>query len=120
MKQDFFFEKKKQKTFTSSAAPTIQARPRIDEPAQDIKVFWFFSSAKNMLPASSGVAGYLPQPARRRAAVAFSFTPSEACGYSAESLASASQASLPSFMAIRELATPSRATWPVGDFGARA
>jgi hypothetical protein len=48
-KQDFFFEKKKQKTFTSCAAPTLPARSRMMR-RQEVKVFWFFSSEKNILP----------------------------------------------------------------------
>jgi hypothetical protein len=48
-RQGFFFEKKKQKTFNSSLglrdAGSVSVYPR----AQDIKVFWFFSSEKTML-----------------------------------------------------------------------
>jgi hypothetical protein len=28
----------------------LEARSRIEPPAQDMKVFWFFSSEKNFLP----------------------------------------------------------------------
>jgi hypothetical protein len=39
----FFFEKKKQKTFTSLSRAYATRR------AQDAKVFWFFFSKKNIL-----------------------------------------------------------------------
>ena len=48
-KKNFFFEKKKQKTFSSCPASTLPASSRILEPVQEVKVFWFFSSEKNML-----------------------------------------------------------------------
>jgi len=47
-KQDFFFEKKKQKTFASCAGSTLPARSRMMR-RQKVKVFWFFSSEKNIL-----------------------------------------------------------------------
>jgi len=42
----FFFEKKNQKTFAFSAAPTIEAMAQILPFTPDIKVFCFFSSEK--------------------------------------------------------------------------
>jgi hypothetical protein len=45
----FFFEKKNQKTFMSCGCRTMPAGSRIAQPAQELKVFWFFSSEKNML-----------------------------------------------------------------------
>jgi len=44
----FFLEKKKQKTFTSSAPSTIPARSRAVR-QQEVKGFSFFSSEKNTL-----------------------------------------------------------------------
>jgi len=38
----FFFEKKKQKTLFSSTGFTMPAPTRIVQPAQEVKVFWFF------------------------------------------------------------------------------
>ncbi len=48
MRKDFFFEKKKQKTFVSGARALPPSRASIT------KVFWNFSSEKNMLPSESG------------------------------------------------------------------
>jgi hypothetical protein len=55
-RQDFFFEKKKQKTFIffrrlHFAGPTLESGAWISPLAQDINGSWFFSSEKNMLPA---------------------------------------------------------------------
>jgi hypothetical protein len=44
----FFFEKKKQKTFTSYAGHVPYRAT-----AQELKVFWFFSSEKNMLSSKT-------------------------------------------------------------------
>jgi hypothetical protein len=43
-----FLKKKKQKDFYFSAAPKIEANARILPLAPEIKVFWFFSSEKNI------------------------------------------------------------------------
>jgi hypothetical protein len=48
----FFSEEKNQKTFTSSAAPTIEAMAGIVLWAPEVKVFCFFSSEKKTLPKS--------------------------------------------------------------------
>jgi hypothetical protein len=45
----FFSEEKNQKTFISTLAARSGTWPESDA-AQDAKVFWFFSSEKNMLP----------------------------------------------------------------------
>jgi hypothetical protein len=39
-----------QKLLTSAAASTLPATAWIYPPAQNVKVFWFFSSEKNILP----------------------------------------------------------------------
>jgi hypothetical protein len=45
-----FLKKKKQKDFYPSARAEVDVRMDRLGPAQDIKVFWFFSSEKNILP----------------------------------------------------------------------
>ncbi len=45
----FFSEEKNQKTFIPGAAPTLPAMSRIVPWAPEAKVFWFFSSEKNIL-----------------------------------------------------------------------
>jgi hypothetical protein len=43
-----FSDERNQKTFMSSAALTYPARSWISTLAQNVKVFWFFSSEKNI------------------------------------------------------------------------
>jgi len=55
-RQEFFFEKKKQKIFISFrrlhfAGTTLESGAWISPLAQDVQGFWFLSSDKNMLPA---------------------------------------------------------------------
>jgi hypothetical protein len=45
----FFSEEKKQKTFISQPAPIFPANAKTPVQPQDIKVFWLFSSEKNIL-----------------------------------------------------------------------
>jgi transposase len=42
-----------------------EARSRIEPPAQDMKVFWFFSSEKNFLPLTFPTTHRCAQPAHR-------------------------------------------------------
>jgi hypothetical protein len=49
VRKNFFFEKKKQKTFTSAPASACRPWPDTGEAAKKVKVFWFFSSEKNIL-----------------------------------------------------------------------
>jgi hypothetical protein len=51
-KKEFFFEKKNQKTFVPGARGKIRAMAGELGVRRKIKVFWFFSSEKNIL--SSG------------------------------------------------------------------
>jgi hypothetical protein len=50
--KDFFFEKKKQKTFTSAPLPRCPAMAWIYPWAPEVKVFCFFSSEKKTLAFS--------------------------------------------------------------------
>jgi hypothetical protein len=45
----FLSEEKNQKTFTSCASSTLPATTRIYQLSKEAKVFWFFSSEKNVL-----------------------------------------------------------------------
>jgi hypothetical protein len=45
----FFSEEKNQKTFTFSAGSPLSGHGRLAAAGADIKVFWFFSSEKNIL-----------------------------------------------------------------------
>jgi hypothetical protein len=55
-RKHFFSEEKKQKTFIPPQLPTIVDLARIYPRAPEIKVFWFFSSEKNIL-ACPGLPG---------------------------------------------------------------
>jgi hypothetical protein len=44
----FFSEEKNQKTFMSAPAAANRPWPDNGEPAEKVKVFWFFSSEKNI------------------------------------------------------------------------
>jgi hypothetical protein len=55
-RKTFFFEKKNQKTFMSSAAARSRLNPRVTQP-EKIKVFCFFSSEKKSLPCLEPTQG---------------------------------------------------------------
>jgi hypothetical protein len=63
-KKAFFFEKKKQKTFTYWAEPNDRRGRKC------LKVFWFFFSKKNILPYASLIPSRLSS-ARSRSAAGF-------------------------------------------------
>jgi hypothetical protein len=50
----FFSEEKNQKTYASKLAARYGTWPE-REASQDIRVFWFYSSEKNMLPSFAGI-----------------------------------------------------------------
>jgi hypothetical protein len=48
----FFSEEKNQKTLTFGASESLPAMARMRGSSAELKVFWFFSSEKNILPLS--------------------------------------------------------------------
>jgi hypothetical protein len=61
-KKGFFFsEEKKQKTFMSPHLPRWKAKAAIYPRAPELKVFWFFSSEKNIVLKPSPTPPRSPQ-----------------------------------------------------------